>query len=106
MDDFINRVRNGNLKRYGLDRNRNDRRKRKPKNSNQRKANADYWPMLKKQLEKIGDSHRRIATAQERKAKCEERKADAMERIADCLNRLLKSASDNKLKDVPVIRKN
>ncbi len=92
MEDFRQRARNGNLKRFGLDRNRNDRRK--PKNSNQRKANADYWPMLKRQLEKIGDSHQRIATAQERKAKCEERKADAMERIADSLNRLLKSASD------------
>ena len=94
MDDFIHRVRNGNLKRYGHDRNRNDRRK--PKSGSQRRTNADHWPMIKKPLEKISDSHRRLADAEERKAKCEERKADAMERIADCLNQWLKSSSDNK----------
>ena len=87
MDDFIHRVRNGNLKGYGHDRNRNDRRR--PKGSSQRKNSADNWPMIKKALEKISDSHRRIAVAEERKAKCEERKADAMEHIADCLKQLL-----------------
>jgi len=94
MDDFIHRVRNGNLRGYGHDRNRNDRRK--PKNSGQRRSKTDSWPMIKKSLENISDSHRRIAAAEERKAKCEERKADAMERIADSLKQLLlKSSSEN-----------
>ncbi len=105
MDDFRRQVRNGNFKRQGFDRNRKpyDKRDgwRKPKNDNQRRSNAaaDYWPVIKKRLEKIGDSHRRLADA-------EERKADAMERIADCLNQLLKSSSENKLKEVPDIRQN
>ncbi len=103
MDDFIHRVRNGNLKRYGFDRNRNDRRR--PKSGSHRKTNTDHWPMINKRLEKISESHKRLADAEERKAKCEERKADAMERIADYLDRFLKSSSDNK-QAVPDIRKN
>ncbi len=99
MDDFIHRVRNGNLKGYGHDRSRNDRHR--SKGGGQRRTNTDPWPMIKKHLEKIGDSHKRLADAEERKAKCEKRKADAMERIADCLGQLLESKSANKPKDVP-----
>jgi len=106
MDDFIHRVRNGNLKGYGHDRNRNDRHRPKggPKGSGQRRTGTDPWPMIKKHLEKIGDSHKRLADAEERKAKCEKRKADAMECIADYLGQLLKSSSGNKPKEVPDIR--
>lgn len=107
MDDFIHRLRNGNLKGYGLEKNRNDRRK--PKIGGHRKNGTSDWPVIKKHLEKISDNHRRIAIAEERKAKSEERKADAMERIADCLSQLLLKASPETIntpnqQEVPDVR--
>ncbi len=85
MDDFIHRVRNGNLKPYGNDRNRNDRRK--SRNGGQRKSRAaDNLTIIKKPLEKISDSYKRLAEA-------EERKAAAIERIADCLGPFLRTLS-------------
>lgn len=87
MDDFIHRVRNGSLKPYGNDRNRNNDR-RKSRNSGPRKSRAaDNLTIIKKPLEKICDSYKRLAEA-------EERKAVAMERIADCLGPFLKTQAE------------
>lgn len=92
MDDFLYNLRNnanqkrhdGNRKPYGAYNRNYDRNRGKDNKGGyyNRTIHQEYLPLLKKAIDEISASYKRMAEAGERRARAEERQAKALEMIA------------------------